>query len=152
MSEFARPLPDLAKLCGKSQYQVAKLSGRDPTFVRRLFNGEKRASHLCGPDPATGAERWQTESDEIISKAIPVIVDGTLYIPSDDHLFAIDMTLGDELWRFPITGSKLPVVIDERISVPGRDTLHVLGNIAASSDSAEVGVGSSAGKRMIGAE
>jgi hypothetical protein len=26
--------------------QVAELSGLDPTFVRRLFNGEKRASHL----------------------------------------------------------------------------------------------------------
>jgi transcriptional regulator with XRE-family HTH domain len=46
MSEFARTLSDLAKLCGKSQYQVAELSGLDPTFVRRLFNGEKRASHL----------------------------------------------------------------------------------------------------------
>ena len=46
MSDFARTLSDLATLCGKSQYQVAALSGLDPTFVRRLFDGEKRASHL----------------------------------------------------------------------------------------------------------
>jgi transcriptional regulator with XRE-family HTH domain len=46
MSEFARTLSDLAQLCGKSQYQVAELSGLDPTFVRRLFNGEKRTSHV----------------------------------------------------------------------------------------------------------
>ncbi len=46
MSEFAKTLTDLAKLCGKSEYQVAQFSGLDPTFVRRLFDGEKRASNL----------------------------------------------------------------------------------------------------------
>lgn len=46
MSDFAQTLTDLAELCGKSQYQVAQLSGLDPTFVRRLFDGEKRASNL----------------------------------------------------------------------------------------------------------
>ena len=46
MSEFAKTLSDLATLCGKSQYQVAQLSDLDPTFVRRLFDGEKRASNL----------------------------------------------------------------------------------------------------------
>lgn len=46
MSEFAKSLNDLARLCGKSEYQVAQYSGLDPTFVRRLFDGEKRASNL----------------------------------------------------------------------------------------------------------
>jgi len=46
MSEFAQTLKDLAKLCGKSEYQLAQYSGLDPTFVRRLFDGEKRASNL----------------------------------------------------------------------------------------------------------
>ena len=46
MSEFAKTLNDLAKLCGKSEYQLAQFSGLDPTFVRRLFDGEKRASNL----------------------------------------------------------------------------------------------------------
>ena len=46
MSEFARTLKDLADVCGKSEYQIAQLAGLDPTFVRRLFDGEKRASNL----------------------------------------------------------------------------------------------------------
>jgi len=46
MSEFAQALNDLAKLCGNSEYQLAQYSGLDPTFVRRLFDGEKRASNL----------------------------------------------------------------------------------------------------------
>ncbi len=40
MSDFAHALNDLAKLCGKSEYQLAQYSGLDPTFVRRLFDGE----------------------------------------------------------------------------------------------------------------
>jgi plasmid maintenance system antidote protein VapI len=46
MSQFAKTLKDLAKLCGKSEYRLAQLSGLDPTFVRRLFDGEKKASNL----------------------------------------------------------------------------------------------------------
>ncbi len=46
MSDFAHALSDLAKLCGKSEYQLAQYSGLDPTFVRRLFDGEKGASNL----------------------------------------------------------------------------------------------------------
>ena len=46
MNDFAQTLRDLAKLCGKSEYQLAQYSGLDPTFVRRLFDGEKRASNL----------------------------------------------------------------------------------------------------------
>jgi hypothetical protein len=46
MSEFAQTLKDLADVCGKSEYQIAQFSGLDPTFVRRLFDGEKRASNL----------------------------------------------------------------------------------------------------------
>ena len=46
MSEFAQTLKGLARLCGKSEYQLAQLSGLDPTFVRRLFDGEKNASNL----------------------------------------------------------------------------------------------------------
>ena len=46
MSDFSKTLRNLAKLCGKSEYQVAQYSGLDPSFVRRLFDGEKRASNL----------------------------------------------------------------------------------------------------------
>ncbi len=46
MTQFAKTLNDLATLCGKSEYQLAQISGLDPTFVRRLFDGEKRASNL----------------------------------------------------------------------------------------------------------
>ncbi len=45
MSEFSKALNDLAKLCGKSEYQLAHYSGLDPSFVRRLIDGEKRASN-----------------------------------------------------------------------------------------------------------
>ena len=45
MSEFAQTLNDLAKLCRKSEYQFAKYAGLDPTFIRRLFDGKKRASN-----------------------------------------------------------------------------------------------------------
>ncbi len=46
MNEFAKTLKDLARLCGKSEYQLAQYSGLDPTFVRRLVDGEKNASNL----------------------------------------------------------------------------------------------------------
>ena len=46
MSDFANTLTDLAKLCGKSEYQLAQLSGLDPTFVRRLIDGQKKASNM----------------------------------------------------------------------------------------------------------
>ncbi len=46
MSEFAQTLKGLATLCGKSEYQLAQYSGLDPTFVRRLFDGEKNASDI----------------------------------------------------------------------------------------------------------
>jgi hypothetical protein len=46
MSEFAQTLKDLAKLCGKSEYQLAQYTGLDPSFVRRMVDGEKRASDL----------------------------------------------------------------------------------------------------------
>jgi hypothetical protein len=45
MSEFSNTLTALAKLCGKSEYQLAQFSGLDPSFVRRLFDGEKEASN-----------------------------------------------------------------------------------------------------------
>ena len=47
MSDFADTLSDLAKLCGKSEYQLARCCGLGPTFVRRLVDGEKCASHLA---------------------------------------------------------------------------------------------------------
>ena len=43
MDDFAKPLRDLARLCGKSEYQLA---GLDPTFVRRLFDGQKYTSNV----------------------------------------------------------------------------------------------------------
>ena len=46
MSDFSKTLKDLAKLCGKSEYQLAQLSGLDPTFVRRLFDRQKKASNM----------------------------------------------------------------------------------------------------------
>ena len=46
MTGFANTLDVLAKLCGKSEYRLAQYSGLDPTFVRRLFDGEKHASNL----------------------------------------------------------------------------------------------------------
>ncbi len=46
MSDFAKTLKHLAELCGKSEYQLAQYSGLDPIFVRRLSDGEKRASNL----------------------------------------------------------------------------------------------------------
>jgi hypothetical protein len=46
MNDFAQTLNDLARLCGKSEYQLAQYSGLDPSFVRRLFDGERRASNL----------------------------------------------------------------------------------------------------------
>jgi transcriptional regulator with XRE-family HTH domain len=46
MNDFSKTLRKLAELCGKSEYQVAQYSGLDPSFVRRLFDGEKQASNL----------------------------------------------------------------------------------------------------------
>src|SRR4051794_31704437 len=45
MSEFAQTLTVLATLCGKSEYQLARYAGLDPSFVRRMFDGEKEASN-----------------------------------------------------------------------------------------------------------
>lgn len=46
MRDFVKTLKDLGSLCGKSEYQIAQISGLDPSFVRRLFDGEKNASNL----------------------------------------------------------------------------------------------------------
>lgn len=48
MTEFAKTLRRLAQLAGKSEYQLAAISGLDAAYVRRLMTGEKR-----NPSPAT---------------------------------------------------------------------------------------------------
>ncbi len=43
MSDFAKTLNDLAKLCGKSEYQLAQYSGLDPTVCSPVVRrGEAR--------------------------------------------------------------------------------------------------------------
>lgn len=44
MTEFATTLRNLAKLCGKSEYELANLTGLDPSFIHRLMSGEKNPS------------------------------------------------------------------------------------------------------------
>lgn len=44
MNEFASTLRKLAQLCGKSEYELSKQSGLDPSFVHRLMSGEKNPS------------------------------------------------------------------------------------------------------------
>lgn len=44
MSEFSSTLRNLAKLCGKSEYELANLTGLDPSFIHRLMSGEKNPS------------------------------------------------------------------------------------------------------------
>lgn len=46
VTQFAKTLTELAKLCGKSEYQLAQYSGLDPSFVRRLCDDDKHASNL----------------------------------------------------------------------------------------------------------
>lgn len=46
MSELAHILKDRAKVCGESEYELPQYAGLDPTVVRRLFDGGKRASNL----------------------------------------------------------------------------------------------------------
>ena len=44
LTEFASTLRSLAKLCGKSEYELANLTGLDPSFIHRLMSGEKNPS------------------------------------------------------------------------------------------------------------
>jgi len=41
MNEFARTFRELARLAGKSEYELAKIAGVDVAYVRRLMTGEK---------------------------------------------------------------------------------------------------------------
>jgi transcriptional regulator with XRE-family HTH domain len=44
LNEFSKTLRQLARKCGKSEYDLARLSGLDPSFVHRLMSGEKNPS------------------------------------------------------------------------------------------------------------
>ncbi len=44
MNEFASTLRELASLCGKSEYDLADLTGLDRAFIHRLMSGEKNPS------------------------------------------------------------------------------------------------------------
>lgn len=44
MREFANTLTKLARLCGKSEYELSNLTGLDPSFIHRLMSGEKNPS------------------------------------------------------------------------------------------------------------
>jgi transcriptional regulator with XRE-family HTH domain len=46
MHEFSNTLRRLAEFCGKSEQEVAELTGLDPSFIHRLNTGEKRPSPL----------------------------------------------------------------------------------------------------------
>lgn len=48
MNEFAKTLRRLAQLAGKSEYQLAAISGVDAAYVWRLMTGEE-----TNPSPAT---------------------------------------------------------------------------------------------------
>ncbi|MGD9712202.1 MAG: helix-turn-helix domain-containing protein [Thermomicrobiales bacterium] len=47
MHEFSKTLRRLAEKCGKSELDLAELTGLDPSFIHRLTTGEK------GPSPLT---------------------------------------------------------------------------------------------------
>lgn len=72
-----------------------------------------------GPDTTV----WDFETGDDV-RSSPTIVDGTVYVGSNDsHLYAIDAETGEEQWRFK-TGDAVdssPAVVDGSVYVASRD-------------------------------
>ena len=69
------------------------------------------------------APKWQFETDDSVQCA-PAVVDGTVYVGSDDtHLYAVDAATGTRRWQFE-TGGKIkssPAVVDDTVYVGSTD-------------------------------
>jgi outer membrane protein assembly factor BamB len=62
--------------------------------------------YVYGLDVETGAQKWPPFRTEHRVWATPLIVDDTVYVGSmDRHLYALRLSDGKELWRFPAGGS-----------------------------------------------
>lgn len=97
-----------------------------PAEAWRLYSYDVRNS---GHNPSTYGpkavveSRWKFETDAAI-RSSPALVDGTVYIGSDDgHLYAIDAETGKENWAYrtdgPIVSS--PAVFDSKVYVGSND-------------------------------
>ena len=72
-----------------------------------------------GVNPGPGVERsptllWRFQTEDDVSCS-PAVVDGVVYIGSDDnYVYALDATTGEERWRFQTDGNvrSSPAVVD----------------------------------------
>ncbi len=92
-----------------------------------MFRGNAaRTGEMPGPGPASAngiSERWRfTTGISVISS--PAVVDGVVYVGSDDgNLYAIEAATGSERWRFT-TGDQVnssPAVVDGVVYVGSDD-------------------------------
>jgi acido-empty-quinoprotein group A len=92
-----------------------KVIGQPPIETWSTFNGDysgQRYSTLTQITPTNVkqiAQQWvykitglgaQRGASEPVIKCTPLLVDGVLYITIPDHVFALDVRTGKELWRY----------------------------------------------------
>lgn len=92
-----------------------------------------RHGELFALDALTGAQLWVAESQDYFNNATPVIADDLVFVPHGDQLVALDIHTGGDMWKHAIDSPRPPAIINERIFVPGRDTLFAIGNVPSSS-------------------
>jgi len=99
----------------------AQVDGTWPMFARDGAN-TGHAPEVTGPTADVGGA-WRTETGRGVSSS-PAVVDGTVYVGSDDrHLYALAASDGSENWRFE-TGDRVtssPAVVDGTVYVGGND-------------------------------
>jgi quinoprotein glucose dehydrogenase len=73
---------------------------------------------------ATMTEAWRYELGSN-STAVPIVIDGTMYVPSFDRVIALDGASGREVWSFAIprpSGDEQPATASTRGVATGRAT------------------------------
>jgi outer membrane protein assembly factor BamB len=103
-----------------SQFSNHELSSRDNWRLYR--HDAANIGSSSGPAPISSDFQWNytLESDATYSPNIPLVVDGRIYVSSNDYkLYCIDGSTGKEVWNFPTAFEKsyCPAVIDGRVYV-----------------------------------
>lgn len=99
-------------LGGQPSFQMAL--SEDLILVGRRFSRDDEASYLVALDRISGEERWRFEPDDLSGMDAPTIYEGKVFLTSmSEHLFALDLETGNELWRRSIQGgSRQPLISD----------------------------------------
>lgn len=90
--------------------------GSAPDVVFTVGSGPGNALGLSGRSARTGAQLWHLQG----SVNTGVLLDGTLYVATNEALLAVDATTGHTLWRTPLDHVVQQVSTDGRyLLVPG---------------------------------